>query len=106
MASRECLEERVIPYNANPKKWKPIAAGGLSPDSVKEIGHALLNAKLPVVITTYLGRDIKAVQELVKLCVSVGAAVLVSDRGISDLIPLAKSITGSFTRLYELPTRS
>ena len=78
IASRECLEERIMPYEIDATKWKPIAPIGLSPSSVEQIGEALLRAKNPVVVTTYLGRDTAAVTELVTLCESLGIAVLVS----------------------------
>jgi acetolactate synthase-1/2/3 large subunit len=77
IASREALEEAVEPYEVDAGKWKPLAPAGLSPASVQEIGDALLQAKAPVVVTTYLGRDTGAVGELVKLCESTGMAFLV-----------------------------
>jgi thiamine pyrophosphate-dependent acetolactate synthase large subunit-like protein len=78
MASRETLEENIAPYEVNAKKWKPTSPAALSPDVLKEIGDALLSAKLPVVVTTYLGRDNEAVAELIKLADTLGVAVLVS----------------------------
>ena len=77
MASRECLEENITPYDVDATKWKPVAPIGLSPACVEEIGNALVKAKSPIVITTYLGRDKNAVAELVMLCESAGVAVLV-----------------------------
>ncbi|PCH01395.1 Thiamine pyrophosphate enzyme, C-terminal TPP-binding [Penicillium occitanis (nom. inval.)] len=76
VASREALEEEIEPYEVNAKKWAPLATSALSPNSVKEIGAALLAAENPVVITTYLGRDKAAVHELIKLCESLGIAVI------------------------------
>ncbi|RAO67730.1 uncharacterized protein BHQ10_003742 [Talaromyces amestolkiae] len=76
VASREALEEEIEPYEVNAKKWTPIASSALSPSSVKELGAALLAAENPVVITTYLGRDKAAVHELIKLCESLGIAVI------------------------------
>ncbi|KAG6353753.1 hypothetical protein INS49_005462 [Diaporthe citri] len=52
IASRETLEEEIPPYEVNPKKYRPLAPKVLDPGSVKEIGEALINAKLPVVITS------------------------------------------------------
>jgi acetolactate synthase-1/2/3 large subunit len=77
IASREALEEELSPYTVNEKKWKPMAPRGLAPGSVEEMVNSLLSAKSPVVVTTYLGRNTKAVPELVKLCESLGIAVLV-----------------------------
>jgi acetolactate synthase-1/2/3 large subunit len=78
IASRETLEERIEPYAVDAGKWKPVAPAGLSPASVEEIGKALMAARSPVVVTTYLGRDAGAVSELVKLCENTGMAFLVS----------------------------
>ncbi|KIX09360.1 uncharacterized protein Z518_00439 [Rhinocladiella mackenziei CBS 650.93] len=76
MASRECLEERISPYDIDATKWKPIAPSALSPASLETIGEALLNASRPVAVTTYLGRDPHAVTSFVKLAESLGIAVL------------------------------
>ncbi|KAH8655288.1 thiamine pyrophosphate enzyme [Xylariales sp. PMI_506] len=77
IASRETFEERLEPYNVDARKWKPVAAKALSPDSIEQIGNALLNAKFPVIITTYLGRVVEAVPELISLAETTGTAVLV-----------------------------
>lgn len=82
IASREALEEEIPPYEVNPKKYRPLAPKALDADSVKEIGEALLRAKLPVIITTYMGKNVAAVPELVRLAEATGLAVLVSQRPI------------------------
>lgn len=76
IASRECLEEEIKPYQVDAAKWRAVAPTGLAPQSVEEIGNALLESQNPVVITTYLGRDKGAVAELVSLCQSAGIAVI------------------------------
>lgn len=78
IASREALEEEIPPYEVNPKKYRPLAPKALDADSAKEIGEALLKAKLPVIITSYAGKNVAAVPELVKLAEAIGLAVLVS----------------------------
>ena len=67
MASRECLEEEITPYKVDVHKWRPLAPTALSESSVAEIGDALLEAALPLIITTYYGRDPAAISELVAL---------------------------------------
>lgn len=104
IASRECLEEKIEPYQVDARKWKPVAPSALAPASVEEIGTALLAAKTPVVITTYLGRDKEAVTELVKLCESAGLAVLVRSSEISGSQTLTHYL-GSTSGLHEFPTR-
>lgn len=92
MASRETLEESVEPYDVNPQKWKPLAPKALSLNSIHEIGQALLNAKNPVIITTYLGRIVAAVPELVKLAEATGSAVLVCRPFFNKQPTLTKSL--------------
>lgn len=77
IASRECLEETIEPYEVDAKLWQPIDPSALSARAVSTIGEALLSARLPVVVTTYLGREPEAVKELVKLCEAAGIAVVV-----------------------------
>lgn len=107
IASRETLEEEIPPYEVNPKKYRPLAPKALDPASVKEIGEALINAKLPVVITSYVGKHVAAVPELVKLAEATGLAVLVGLRLVACdnlAIVLTEGIAGSRTREHELPT--
>ncbi len=104
IASREALEERIEPYEVNAKKWKPVAPAGLSPASIEEIGNALLKAKSPVVITTYLGRDTSAVKELVTLCEGTGTAFLVM-LILTSWGQSADLSSGSASKPYELPTQ-
>ena len=107
IASRECLEERITSYDVDATKWKPIAPIGLSPSSVEQIGNALLDAKRPVIITTYLGRDISAVPELVRLCELTGTPVLVSEEPADPFDhDCADEFTGSCASLHEFSTQS
>ncbi|KAH8889270.1 thiamine diphosphate-binding protein [Thozetella sp. PMI_491] len=76
IASREALEEELTPYSVKASKWKPLAPHALAPESADEIATALLRAKSPVIVTSYSGRNIRAVPELVKLCEATGTAVL------------------------------
>ncbi|CAK7204957.1 hypothetical protein SEUCBS139899_007719 [Sporothrix eucalyptigena] len=76
IACREVLEEQITPYSVKANKWKPLSPSALAPAAVEQIGQALLNAKSPVVVTSYLGRQIEAVQQLVDLCEATGTAVL------------------------------
>jgi acetolactate synthase-1/2/3 large subunit len=107
IASRECLEERITSYEVDATKWKPIAPIGLSLSSVEQIANALLGAKRPVIVTTYLGRDMAAVPELVQLCEKLGIAVLVSGFNSSFVsITLLTKPLGSCSGLHELSTQS
>ncbi|CAH0033312.1 unnamed protein product [Clonostachys rhizophaga] len=76
IASREVLEESINPYQVNAKKWKPLAPRALDPEIVTEIGQSLLNSKSPVIITSYLGKVLDAVSELVSLAEATGTPVI------------------------------
>lgn len=77
MGSREVMEE-VVPRNATQIDPRPPASTALSEESVEEILSDLMRARRPLVVTSYLGRRIEAVAELVKLCDRLGIAVLES----------------------------
>lgn len=44
-----------------------VNSGGLPEDAVEDIGEAILNAKSPLVVTGYLGRQTVAVDNLIRL---------------------------------------
>lgn len=67
MAARELLEEEITPHKPDIRRWGAIKKSGLAEDSVEQISNALLGAKKPVMITSYLGRNPQCVAELVKL---------------------------------------
>ena len=76
MAAREVLEEQVPPLPDDSAAWQPVRPAALAPDDVAELTAALLAAKRPLVVTSYLGRNPHAVPELVRLCGRLGMAVL------------------------------
>ena len=76
MAAREVLEEQVPALPDDHAAWQAIRPAALAPDDVAELAAALLQAKRPLVVTSYLGRNPHAVPELVRLCERLGMAVL------------------------------
>lgn len=68
MAPREMLEEELDSTEPVPRELEPVREAALTPDQASEIATAIANAKFPLVITSYLGRNHAAVQELVGLC--------------------------------------
>jgi acetolactate synthase-1/2/3 large subunit len=78
MAAREVLEERVPPVHIDTRVWQPVAASALAPSDVTQILAALLQAKRPLVVTSYVGRNERAVAELMRLCRRIGIGVLES----------------------------
>jgi acetolactate synthase-1/2/3 large subunit len=67
MAARDVLEEDGVDVDADLAKWAPIAPMALDNDSLEQLADALVKAKNPLIITSYLGRNTEAVGELVKL---------------------------------------
>ncbi|KAL5351331.1 hypothetical protein ACLOAV_003186 [Pseudogymnoascus australis] len=82
--AREVMEEDLTPYSLQQAHWNPVEPAALSENAVKTISDALAEAKNPLLITGYSGRNHKAVPELVKLADTVkGLRVL--DTGGSDM---------------------
>ncbi|OAL72837.1 acetolactate synthase [Trichophyton violaceum] len=67
VAGREVLEEEIEPYSLDQKQWSPILSSALPQDAVENLSKRLVNAKNPLVIVGYTGRDEKGITELVKL---------------------------------------
>ncbi|MGE5288800.1 MAG: thiamine pyrophosphate-requiring protein, partial [Micromonosporaceae bacterium] len=65
---REVMEEAIEPSTVDPALYAPVAPAALDPETVAEIARALAGARRPLIITSYLGRDTAAVEELVRLC--------------------------------------
>lgn len=84
VGSREAMEEEIPEYHLVPEQWGPVGLGALTADGVRGITEALVEAKEPLLITGYLGRNHAAVGELVKLVETVqGMKVL--ETGGSDM---------------------
>lgn len=84
VGSREAMEEEIPEYSLEVEHWGPVGAGALPEDAVNTISEALVEAKEPLLITGYAGRNHDAVGELVKLVDTVrGLRVL--DTGGSDM---------------------
>ena len=83
-SAREVMEEDLTPYKLQQEFWNPVEPAALSDVAVKTISEALVEAKEPLIITGYTGRNHATVPELVKLADTVkGLRVL--DTGGSDM---------------------
>ncbi|GEO25012.1 acetolactate synthase [Alicyclobacillus acidoterrestris] len=78
MGPREAMEQEVSPVEINTTLWGPVAPAGLPPAGVRDIVHDLLCAKKPLIVTSYVGRSVEAVDELVRLCDSLAIPVIES----------------------------
>jgi thiamine pyrophosphate-dependent acetolactate synthase large subunit-like protein len=82
--AREPMEEDIEPYKLDQGYWNPVEPAALSETAVKRISEALVEAKEPLIITGYSGRNHDTVPALVKLADTVkGLRVL--DAGGSDM---------------------
>jgi acetolactate synthase-1/2/3 large subunit len=77
-AAREVMETDIAPVTIDPSRWRPIAPMGLPPDAPGLVAEALAAARRPLVVTSYLGRNAAAVEQLVRLCHRLGIGVLES----------------------------
>jgi acetolactate synthase I/II/III large subunit len=78
MAAREVMEEEAPPVAVDPAHWQPIAPCAISPAGVEAIARELLMAERPLVVTSYLGRNPQAVEELSRFCRRFAVGVLES----------------------------
>ncbi|BBD01507.1 acetolactate synthase I/II/III large subunit [Sphingobium sp. YG1] len=78
MGAREVMEEEVAPTPDEALAWRPIDPPGLNPDMVATIGQALLDARRPLIVTSFVGRNPAAVAPLVALCEQLGIGLLES----------------------------
>jgi acetolactate synthase I/II/III large subunit len=77
-AAREVMEQEVARVAIDRARWRPTAQAPLPEDGVVEIAEALTEARRPVIVTSYLGRNRTAVSALETLCRSVGVGVIES----------------------------
>lgn len=84
VGAREAMEEEIDPYQVEQQFWNPVELGGLSKRQVESVAEMLVQAKEPLVVTGYSGRNHAAVDALVELANTVkGLRVL--DTGGSDM---------------------
>ncbi|HEY4019519.1 MAG TPA: glycosyltransferase [Pseudonocardiaceae bacterium] len=78
MAAREVLAESLDPTSPPRAGFAPVAPAALAAQVVEHIAGALLEARHPLVINSYLGRHPEAVGRLVQLCELLAIPVLES----------------------------
>ncbi|KAI5479100.1 acetolactate synthase [Pseudohyphozyma bogoriensis] len=76
--TEELLDPKAVPDVKISQNWPAIEPAGLSPSVVKTIAEALIGAKSPLIVTSYLGRNHTAVQELIKFVDVLGIPVFSS----------------------------
>ncbi|WP_394233243.1 thiamine pyrophosphate-requiring protein [Niallia oryzisoli] len=74
--AREVLEENVEKLPDSWGEWASIESSSLPPWGVEEIVSALLEARNPLLITSYLGRKTKAASKLIEFCEKLAIPVV------------------------------
>jgi len=77
-AAREVMEQEIAPVTIDNAKWPNVSPTALPPDAPADIARMLIGAKRPLVVTSYLGRNPAAVEQLVRLAQRLGVGVLES----------------------------
>jgi acetolactate synthase I/II/III large subunit len=78
VGAREVMEQEVDPVTIEPAHWRPIEPIALPQQGVDTILAALAEARRPLIVTSFAGRDPAAVAELVTLCEGLGIGLLES----------------------------
>lgn len=86
-AAREVLEEEIEPYYLDQSVWDPIGPSALPEDAVERLADAFLEAKEPLILTGYAGRNQNATRELVKLCDSLSGIRVLDTLGSDMCFP-------------------
>ena len=73
--ARELWDATVPAARESAAEWPAVRLGGLPQEALAELHGALVEAKRPIVITAYLGRQQQAVQRLVTLSERIGIGV-------------------------------
>lgn len=84
VGARESMEEDVEPYQLKMENWTPVEGAALTGAQAERVAKLLVEAKEPLLITGYSGRNHKAPKALTELADTVrGLRVL--DTGGSDM---------------------
>jgi acetolactate synthase-1/2/3 large subunit len=78
VAAREVMEQEVPPVRLDAARWRPVRPAALPSEDAREIVRALEQARRPLIVTSFVGRDPTTVPELVCLCERLGVGVLES----------------------------
>jgi acetolactate synthase-1/2/3 large subunit len=78
MASREVLESETARVAIRPEHWRPVAPAALPAEAAAGIARSLLEARRPLVVSSFAGRNPAAVTTLVQLCEELAVGVLES----------------------------
>ncbi|WP_158734836.1 thiamine pyrophosphate-requiring protein [Alteribacillus sp. YIM 98480] len=78
MGPREAMEEEVEPMTLNNDLWEPISPSAVAPLQLEQLSNDLVSANNPLIVTSYLGRNKEAVEQLVQLSEKLAIPVIES----------------------------
>lgn len=78
MASREVLEAETKPVTIDMDRWRPLPPQPIAERDALRLATELAAAQRPLIVTSYLGRNVEAVERLTTLCRRLGIGVLES----------------------------
>ncbi len=75
-AAREVMEQEIQPVTIDNARWPKVAPMALPPGAPESIARQLAGAKRPLIVTSYLGRNLAASEQLVRFAQRLGIGVL------------------------------
>jgi len=78
MGPREVMGEKTESVTINLALWEPISPSVIPPKSVVKLVEDLVKSKNPLIVTSYLGRNPEAVEDLVQLSKRLAIPVIES----------------------------
>jgi acetolactate synthase-1/2/3 large subunit len=78
MGTREVMEETTERISIQTDLWRPVLGAAIPPQRVQELVKDLTKAQNPLIVTSYLGRNPHAVEELVSLTERLAIPVIES----------------------------
>lgn len=76
--AREIMEEEAEDVKIDTNLWQPISPQAISPEQIETFVDKLKKAKKPLIVTSYSGRNVKTVDELIKLSEKLAIPVIES----------------------------
>src|SRR5699024_5361396 len=78
MGAREVMEEEVEPVSIDTTRWQPATPLALPEDELRDLAEDIKKAERPLIVTSYLGRDQQAVEELAEFSKNLAIPVIES----------------------------
>ncbi|RFU75028.1 acetolactate synthase [Trichoderma arundinaceum] len=86
-AAREVMEADIKPYSIKQELWDPVLLGGLPSRAASHIAQSLANAKSPLIVTGYSGRNHSIPDALVELADTIKALHILDTAGSDMCFP-------------------